>query len=567
MPGQPTSRLPDLTQSLQGRDLGHLRIIAELWGVDFSAPDARVGIVRLASLLQSAELIEEGLTILPEAARIALQDLLDHDGRLPWALFTRRHGVLREMGAARRDRERPHRSVDISAAEALWYRGLIGRCFMETPKGAEEFAFIPTDLIPLIPYPGSAGAAAPGRPASPAERAYIIPTNDSLLDDTCTMLAAVRLGETFESLQLFLACGNNSPFPLPAQALQMLLSAAGLLDTAGTPVPEPVRAHLEASRGEALSSLVSAWLDSSSFNELRLIPGLRVEGEWQNDPLHSRQVILDYLSTVRPEVWWSLPAFIASIKQTAPDFQRPAGDYDSWYLRDEASGNYLRGFEHWELVDGALLRFMICGPLHWLGILDLAAAAGPEEGGAAAVTAFRFTAWSADLLAKRAPEGLAVEDARLSARSDGRIIIPTRAPRPARYQLARFCAWEKRTPAKQPSQVYFYRLTPASLERARSQGLCVEHFLALLYKYGETAPPSLAQALRRWEEAGAQARLEQVTILRVRNPEILTALRASRASRFLGDPLGPTAILVKAGAAEKVIAALLEMGYLGEIEE
>ncbi|MBN2547971.1 MAG: helicase-associated domain-containing protein [Anaerolineales bacterium] len=559
--------MPDLAQSLQGRDLGHLRIIAELWGLDFSAPDARVGILRLSALLQNPNLIEEGAADLNDAARIALQDLLDHDGRLPWALFTRRHGVLREMGAARRNRERPHRSADISATEALWYRGLIGRTFFETPKGAEEYAFIPVNLIPLIPYTGPAGVAAPGRPASPAERAYPIPADDSLLDDTCTLLAAVRLGEDLGAVTPFLYCAAHSPYPLTAQALHRLLTAAGLLDAAGAPVPEPVRAQLEASRGEALASLVGAWLDSSSFNELLLLPGLCAEGEWRNDPLHTRRVILDFLSTVRPDVWWSLPTFISAIKQTAPDFQRPAGDYDSWYLRDEASGEFLRGFEHWEQVDGALLCFMICGPLHWLGILDLAAAAEPGQGELPLVTAFRFSAWASDLLAKRAPQGLAGEDARLSARSDGRVMIPIRAPRPARYQLARFCAWEKPTPTRHPLQAYIYRLTPASLERARLQGLRVEHLLALLYKYGVSAPPSLAQALRRWEEAGPQARLEQVTLLRVRRPEILTALRAGRAKRFLGDPLSPTAVIVKAGAAEKVIAVLLEMGYLGEIDE
>jgi hypothetical protein len=43
-------------------------------------------------------------------------------------------------------------------------------------------------------------------------------------------------------------------------------------------------------------------------------------------------------------------------------------------------------------------------------------------------------------------------------------------------------------------------------------------------------------------------------------------VRASRAARFLGEPLGPTAIVVKAGAQEKVLAILAELGYLGEIK-
>jgi hypothetical protein len=35
---------------------------------------------------------------------------------------------------------------------------------------------------------------------------------------------------------------------------------------------------------------------------------------------------------------------------------------------------------------------------------------------------------------------------------------------------------------------------------------------------------------------------------------------------LLGDPLSPTTVVVKAGAWEKVVAALVEMGYLSEIE-
>jgi hypothetical protein len=76
--------------------------------------------------------------------------------------------------------------------------------------------------------------------------------------------------------------------------------------------------------------------------------------------------------------------------------------------------------------------------------------------------------------------------------------------------------------------------------------------------------PNLVRALERWEDNGTQADFEQVVVLRVKSPEILTALRKSRAARFLGDPLGPAAVIVKAGAREKVLQALVELGYLAE---
>ncbi len=144
---------------------------------------------------------------------------------------------------------------------------------------------------------------------------------------------------------------------------------------------------------------------------------------------------------------------------------------------------------------------------------------------------------------------------------DARLRAPRLVPRAARYQIARFCSWESAG-----EEAYSYRVTAASLARARDQGLRVGHLLILLRRHALTVPPSLAKALERWEEHGGEARLERALILRLRSPEMLQALRSSRAARYLGDPLGPTVIVVKPGAAEKVLAALAEMGYLGEIE-
>ena len=88
-------------------------------------------------------------------------------------------------------------------------------------------------------------------------------------------------------------------------------------------------------------------------------------------------------------------------------------------------------------MDGALVRFLIGGPLHWLGILDLAVP-GPEG----PVTAFRFTAAASALLRGETPSGFALEEEDLHVRSDARVSVPRLSPRAVRYQVARFCAWE-----------------------------------------------------------------------------------------------------------------------------
>ncbi len=535
--------MPTLMQSLQGHDLGHLRIIAELWGIDFDAPDTRVGLARLVPLLVDKAHIEETVRDLPTEARLALDDLYQHEGRLPWPLFTRRYGAVREMGPGRRDRERPY-GKSASPAEMLWYRGLTGRAFFDGPSGPEEFAYIPEDILPLLPLPRDSAAVPLGRPATPAEREHVIPVSDRILDDATTLLAALRL--------------NLSPAPTlscPAAFLQALFSSAGLLDAGGLLLPEPVRAFLEAPRGEALTQLAKAWLRSETVNDLRQVPGLVFEGEWQNDALRARQAMLDFLSAVPAEKWWFLPAFITDIRQRHPDFQRPAGDYDSWFIRREDSEQFLRGFEHWDQVDGALIRYLISGPLHWLGIVDNAA---PGEG--KAVSAFRYSRWAVALLSGAAPDGLPAEDEKLKLGAGARLRVARLAPRAVRYQIARFCEWEE-----EQQEAYRYRLTPSSLARAKQQGLTVTHLLALLRRHADAVPPTLVKALERWEQHGAEANVEQVTVLRLSTPELLQTLRTSRVARFLGDPLGPTTVVVRPGAAEKVLGFLAELGYLGEV--
>jgi len=442
----------------------------------------------------------------------------------------------------------------------LWYRGLVGRAFFDTPNGPEEFAYIPDDLLELLPDVQPRPQEPPGRPASTGERALPLAGSDWIVDHATTLLAALRAGLGPEVLGDLGFPGAELAAipPLPPAVLRAMLSESGLIDAQKHPIPEPAREFLEASRGRSLAQLTLAWMNSPKINELHLLPSLVCEGEWKNDPRRGRHAILGFLSQIPAGKWWSLPAFVEAVRQQMPDFQRPAGDYDSWFIRREGSVEYLRGFEHWDEVDGAIIRFIITGPLFWLGCVDLAMPADSTAAHPRQATAFRHTPWASALLAGEAPD-LPAETALSTLRSDGRLRVPRLGARAFRYQVARFADWQGFG-----KEAYHYRLTPGALSRARQQGLRLSHLLALLRRGNVAVPPVLLKALERWEEQGSQARLEHLTVLRVSKPEILLELRASRAARFLGELLGPTAVVVKEGTGERVLAALAELGYLGE---
>lgn len=539
--------MPDLFHTLHGRDLGFLKMVAELWGIELDAPNIRAALPQLTRGMLNPELANEIVESLPAAAHEALLALADQGGALPWTQFSRQFGEVRSMGPARRDRDRPDLHP-ASPVETLWYYGLIGQAFMDQPPEPQQFAFIPEDLLAMIKLPGTQPAEVFGRPASPGETAFHIPANDRILDHACTLLAALRMGLPPERIP-----AETWSIPLPT--LRALLASAGLIDGSGLPLSEPVRHFLEAARDRALLQLASAWMHSNTFNELRMLPGLIFEGDWSNDPLNARLRLIEHLTRLPQDSWWGLTAFIADLHQKDPDFQRPAGDYDSWFIRSASSGQYYSGFSSWDAVDGALARFLITGPLHWLGFYDLSAASPSTP-----ASAFRPSIWAASLWMEQAPSGLPAENPKVAVFSDGRLEVPRLTQRALRYQLARFTAWEG-----EDDSAYHYRITPAALDQAHRQGLRAAQLIALLKKHsGAQLPPTLLTALERWEQHGTEAHIENVLLLRVSRPEILTALRKHRAARFLGEELSPTIVILRPGGSQPIIQALLELGYLGE---
>jgi len=526
--------MPDLLSTLRKHDLGHLHIVAGFWGLELESRAAAAAAEELAAAMLDAELTRETLDVLPAAARPALDALLRAGGKMEWAAFSRQFGEIRAMGEARRDRERPYLKP-AAPAEILFYRSLLEKDFFEAEKGLQEFAYLPEDLMQVIQESSDVEPAAPaaqplGRQAAPLEKSRESLAADNLLDDATTYLAALRVGEDVS---------HFSPrFPA-------LLGAAGLLKENALQ-PEAVKNFLEAPRPQALSMLQNAWLASASFNELRLIPSIVCEGEWKNQPQVTREFLLAIMEDLPPQKWWSLPAFLRDLKSKFPDFQRPAGDYDSWFIKRAADGQYLRGFAYWDEVDGALVKYFV-EVLHWLGKADVARAENGDE-----LAAFRLAAPLAEL----APVS------RIKLASNGKLLIPRAFSRAARYQLARFCAW-----GEEKNGEYIYFINAQSLRRANAQGLKAEQALALLLKYADGgAPPPLAKALKNWDAGGASARVESVSIARTDSPQVLDALRKSKAGKFLGESLSPTAALVKRGAESKIAEALLELGVMAEIK-
>lgn len=532
--------MPDLFQYLCTRDIGFLRITATFWGIELSSPDKKDAAGELCKKMLNQTNLQELVNTLPPGVLDAIKTITRQGGRTPWPQYIRQFGEFRVVGPGSRDRKKVYQNP-ISIAETLVYHSFIASAIFDTSKGLQEFAFIPTDLLEHLrellkienPDMGqNTIISSLGRPANAKECKYIYTSSGKLLDDLVTLISALRLGIDPPALSI--------PVPIVTD----FISSAGLI-IGDAPSPSKLKIFLELPVELALEKLGESWMESETFNELHQLKGLIFEGEWQNFPQLTRQVLLNHINRIPIGTWWNLQTFIDDMHSIYPDFQRPAGDFDSWFIKRKTDGSYLRGINTWYEVDGALIDYLICGPMHWLGKVDLASA---DQNGR--ITAFRL----------RTNPPQRDESAKLSVSSDGKIIIPRFVSRLIRYQVSRFCDWEE-----EKSEEYVYRISVNSLHKATEQGLNINQFLNLLTKNARSElPPILVNALHRWASKGMEAEIGTQIILQVKNPEIIEKLQKSKASRFLGDMLNPTTISIMPGAKLKVISALAEIGILTE---
>ncbi len=540
--------MPSLQNILSGQDLGFLKMVANSWGLELNAPDAHTARTLLIESMNEENLVREIIDTLPEEAKMAIHAIFEAEGVFPWPKFTRDYGEVRVMGAAKRDREHPDINP-ANPAEMLWYRALIGRAFLNFDGEPQEYAFMPEEILIHMEPSNEKNQHKPGRPASPGEIQKTFPVNQIILDDACTLLSALRMEFPEEKLV-------SIQWTIPYTFLKSLLSVSNLLTSAGTPEPQNTREFLENSSAKSLSFLVQNWLQSSILDEMYWLPGLEIEGVLDHNPVKTRQFIFKQISTIPHGQWWNIDSFINDIHQRNPDFQRPAGNYDSWFIRDKITGDYLRGFTNWTKVDGELIRFLIQGPFYWLGLVELAASEKSDR-----KLAFKFSDQAYDLWEGKEPQGISIQEEKINLDSNGKLIIHRSSPRAIRYQIARFCDWDGFK-----ENEYYFHISPGSLIQAQKQGLNVKHFITLLQRNLEhPLPLQIRTALENWQANGTEILLKKELILQVTNPKTLIALQNHRASRFIISIITPEVAIIQSGSEEIIKNAFLELGFLSDI--
>lgn len=566
--------------------MGLLQGIASCRAVLLNTSKHAQAVELLAEALLSPTATAIVLGDLSAEEREALQLLLSHGGRLEGPRFAREYGYIRPMGPARLAREQPWRSP-VNSAEGLWYRGLIFKTFQATAEGNLEMVYIPSDLLPLLeiatPIEDRRPPTAEGLKVSLATTPAIIISGEGRLRENIFNLLVylqttpVRLESnpkapdvTYHSLaakdrQTLANCllpPLLSAFPQEAE-LEFLLhlgQRAGLLVAKHgrlRPDRDPARAWLQAHPLEQLRLLQDTWRADPTWNDLWHVPSLVPQPTgWENSPLLARSKILGFLARVYSptEAWLALSDFVVAIQSAEPDFQRPGGDYNSWYIYDR-QGQLLMGFEHWEQVEGALIRHLLTHILPVLGVAELGTAGETGD-----PSSFRLTPLGQTFLQNQAPTVPADKKPSL-LRVDANFYahVPARASLYDRFQLARFAQLEQRDKER-----VVYAITQASVSRALKNGVAAEQITAFLARATDNQTPlKVIETILTWGVRQNTAHLEQATLLRLTHESMLAELcQHPRLGPLLGEVLNPTTILISSEKVAEVRRLLMELGYL-----
>lgn len=335
------------------------RAIALRWGLEWPEREHVPSAAELAAAILASGRLAEVLSSLSPGARRALDALRQAGGELPAPAFEAQHGAARLLGEARLERERPWSQEGLSPAEELWYSGLLYR--RAGPRGASYV--LPQDLRePLgveIPGPRALTPVDPPRSSRGLSGGEVVDPFFRLLVGMARSSGPLRR----------LARQAAGDAGRAAFVVLVALEAGLLRRTEGGAGPGPrLSAWLHGSPARQAHLLRMAWAESRVWDDLCQLPGLDCPQGWSHDPRPPRRAVLSLLTTLPPAVWFSVEGWRRMVKAQRPGFLRSAADFAEWRLRAAGGGQLLQGFESWERVEGALLGYLLEGPLLWLGV-------------------------------------------------------------------------------------------------------------------------------------------------------------------------------------------------------
>lgn len=552
-----------------------LRVIGDAWQLSLAKGEPREMALRLAEAMLAPNAVEGVLEALSSHAREALATLVREGGALPGQRLSLRYGSIRRFGPARMEREEPWLHPE-NALEELYYRGIVHRAYGSIGEYYGEVFLIPQQLLERVPELQEAPESEIEEVGTPT---LVKSDGLALIEDLLAILVHMRQhraaapdsspgSEPLSSVPSYLdlesrLLGGNNPERL-ALAWRLLWGLRLVGESHGMVEPSlRAREWLRLSDSKRLRSVYLAWRDDPRWDELHLLPSLQCEDTgWQSNPVAARRNLLYAMGKLPRNAWVSLDSLIQTLKRCYPDYLRPDGDFESWYIRDSCTGEYLTGFESWDKIEGALARYIITRPLAWLGIVDTGQAEKDEE-----PSAVRITERGWHLLGREEesspPDDSTAEHLPLATVGDDLVATISLVDSAyERYQLERFAEWEaQKTEAT-------YRITPESVWRSQNADIKIEQILSFLKRITQDSlPPAVTRTLLAWRGRFGRACIRKTVLLQTVDERAMEQIRGQPELRaLLGEELSPTKCLVEEEHLEELIERLKSLGIWPRVE-
>jgi hypothetical protein len=527
-----------LREALEETATGALRRMASVHGLLYDDGTTRAELIeRLAERLRDPAYLQEQLDGLTADEGAALRDARASGGE--------QRGFLL-------DRDHP------GAAEALIDRGLLFRLFAAAGPLRGELFTVPDELLALLPVPPALEAPPTGEPppASVERRA-----SDPAFSLFCIASALRRRADSLEhEVRAWSEEPGGWDWDARWEFLRHLALSAGLHvhQADGALVPGPTLGRLLDDPPALASRLLRTYLRDRAWSELTQagIP----DGDELADSAQLRRALVEVVQTLPEGAWTSFDAFSAWAQRTRPSVVRE---------QLNARGIVLLESQDWASFEHRLLRYVLLGPLYWLGVVGLSAdgrhisrratlrsraGAAPAPGPAGQSVASTPGASKADRSVGQSEacfwEGVA------------ELVAPARADLGTLLEAERYLVLHERG---RPSR---YHLVQAHVAAALGSGGSIADGRRLLLKLTRGALPEIVEErLTAWEQRFGALSVRPAVLLEARSAaELDDAIADERVRPFMRTRLGTTVVEVPAAQALELAAALRDGGHLPRVD-
>lgn len=296
----------------------------------------------------------------------------------------------------------------------------------------------------------------------------------------------------------------------------------------------------------------------------------------------AREVVRQTLRKCRPEVWYTLDSFRATLQGDDPFVLRPSQRYAG-----EAGFRLARELrERWDQTDGEVVTGILCSTLRELGIVELGYARDsvPPPDQHVNPTAFRVTALGAEVMTSELSASVQPSSRPLVVQPNFQVLL-LEPHMPALYWLLRHAALE------QVGRVSRFMLTREALGRGLADGPGIDDTIAFLQTHSQKPlPQNVVYTLRDWARQAQQtqqapqgqlveptqerearapvtAAARAVTVLEVRDEALATELVTSPKLRaFRLSRIGRRKVAVPPDASRGDLRRALErLGYASRL--